>query len=92
MRSPLVDHWWIYRPDGGKIGGDMLFGDAGTADEPDWVWADEDTHDPDEPVTYVCERFVGRPYRGERFVGDPYRGGIWIHETRERIYPRGDEA
>jgi len=54
----------------------MLFGDAGTADEPDWVWADED--DPVEPTTYVCERFVG----------DPYRGGIWIHETRERTYPR----
>ena len=78
MKSPLVDHWWIYRPDGGMIGGDMLFGDAGTADEPDWVWADEDEHEPDEPVTYVCERFVG----------DPYRGGIWIHETRERTYPR----
>jgi len=78
MTSPLVGHWWIYRPDGGMIGGDMLFGDAGTADEPDWVWADEDEHDPDEPVTYVCERFY-------RYHGIPQ----WHRRIRERTYPRG---
>jgi len=81
MKSPLVDHWWIYRPDGGKIGGDMLFGDAGTADEPDWVWADEDDHDPDEPVTYICERFL--------LYDIP---GLCLREVQTRIYPREDEA
>jgi len=56
VESPLGNHWWMYRSDGTMVWGEYPFVDAGDDVHPDWVWAEEE--DRDEPVEYVCERFL----------------------------------
>ena len=75
--SRMDDRWVVYRTDDWMVGGEYRWGDAGTEDEPDWVWADSDMEcdDRSEPVEWVAERVsvtdrIVRTYDPTRTVDD----------------------
>lgn len=94
MQNPLIGTWWLWRLDGEPFGENWTVAHAGTDDDPEWEWADEDWENGwyAEPVMWVAARFEPVDGWTAALTQGDVRGYFRMEMRTKTFVPEPDEA